>query len=132
VVSFAGLRRLGFGGGERDAAGRAYLAALGLLALAEQDARGYALRSRCDLVCEGRAPLQQVRPDGAVQPLDLDRAAARALYAEALDAARRAGFDLKGEPIRLTPQPKLVEIVRRSQELALEGEGGEADESAGG
>ncbi len=24
------------------------------LALTEQDARGYALRSRCDLVCEGR------------------------------------------------------------------------------
>jgi len=131
VVSFAGLRRLGFGGGERDAAARAYLAALGLLALAEQDARGYALRSRCDLVCEGRAPLQQVRPDGAVRPLDLDRAAARALYAEALEATRRAGFELRDEPIRLTPQPKLVAIVRKSQELALEGEGGEADEGAG-
>src|SRR5262249_24356433 len=35
---------------------------------------------------------------------------------------------LAAEPIRLTPQDKLVSIVRRSQELALEGEGGEADE----
>ena len=64
VISFAGLRRLGFGGGERDLAGRTLLAALGLVALAEQDARGYALRSRCDLVCEGRAPLELVHADG--------------------------------------------------------------------
>jgi CRISPR-associated protein Csb1 len=30
--------------------------------------------------------------------------------------------------MRLVPQDKLVAIVRRSQELALEGEGGEASE----
>ena len=34
------------------------------------------------------------------------------------------------EPIRLVPQDKLVEIVRRSQALALEGEGGEADQAS--
>ena len=44
VISFAGLRRLSFGSAERDQAGRAVLAAIGLVALAEQDARGYALR----------------------------------------------------------------------------------------
>lgn len=128
VLSFAGLRRLGFGGGERDAAARTLLAALGLVALAEQDARGYALRSRCDLVCEGRAPFELVHADGGIDDLKIDRAAARALYAAALDAARKAGFKLVADPIRLTPQDKLVEIVRRSQVLALEGEGGEADE----
>jgi CRISPR-associated protein Csb1 len=132
VISFAGLRRLGFGGGAKDAAGRAYLAALGLLALAEQDARGYALRSRCDLVCDGRAPVERVRPDGTVEPIDLDRAAVRRLYAEALAAARGAGLALRSEPLRLVPQDKLVAIVRRSQELALEGEGGEADADAEG
>ena len=42
VLSFAGLRRLGFGGGERDRAGRTLLAALGIAALIEQDSRGYA------------------------------------------------------------------------------------------
>ncbi|MFZ4071639.1 MAG: type I-G CRISPR-associated RAMP protein Csb1/Cas7g [Caulobacterales bacterium] len=130
VISFAGLRRLGFGGGERDASGRAYLAALGLLALAEQDARGYALRSRCDLVCEGRAPLQLVRPDGSAAGADLNRSAARALYAETLGRARAAGFTLNAAPVRLTPQDKLVHIVRESQRLALEGEGGEADTGA--
>ena len=126
VLSFAALRRLGFGGGERDAAGRALLAALGLVALAEQDACGYALRSRCDLVCEGRAPLELVHADGATDPVELDRTGANRLYAEAYDAARRAGFALAREPVRLVPQDKLVEIVRRSQRLALEGEGGEA------
>ncbi len=130
VLSFAGLRRLGFGGGERDAAGRGLLAALGLVALAEQDARGYALRSRCDLVCEGRAPLEIVHADGAVERIEMDRDAARALYADAVKAAREAGFKLNPEPVRLTPQDKLVEIVRKSQRLALEGEGGEAEEEA--
>lgn len=131
VISFAGLRRLGFGGGEKDAVARAYLAALGLLALAEQDGRGYALRSRCDLVCEGRAPLQVVRPDGSAKELVLDREAARSLYKTALTETRAAGFELKAEPARLIPQDKLVHIVRESQRLALEGEGGEAESSEG-
>lgn len=126
VVSFAGLRRLGFGGGERDAAGRALLAALGLVALTEQDARGYALRSRCDLVCEERAPLELVHADGSVETAETNREAARRLYADALAAARASGFSLGREPIRLVPQDKLVAIVRKSQQLALEGEGGEA------
>jgi CRISPR-associated protein Csb1 len=128
VVSFAGLRRLGFGGGERDAAGRAMLAALGLTALVEQDARGYALRSRCDLVCEGRAPLQVVHADGRVEELTLDREAARRLYTDAYAAARDAGFTFPREPIRLVPQDKLVAIVRESQRKALAGEGAEASE----
>src|SRR5215831_9351348 len=81
VLSFAGLRRLGFGGSERDNAGRVFLAALGLVALAEQDARGYALRSRCDLVCEGRAPFELVHADGSADHLEIDRGAVRALYA---------------------------------------------------
>jgi CRISPR-associated protein Csb1 len=130
AISFAGLRRLGFGGGDKDAAGRAYLAALGLLALAEQDARGYALRSRCDLVCEGRAPLQRVMADGDIAVVELGRAAARALYEEAFAAAQKAGLALRERPVRLVPQDKLVAIVRESQRLALAGEGGEADETA--
>ena len=128
VISFAGLRRIGFGGGERDRAGRALLAALGLVALAEQDGRGYALRSRCDLVCEGKAPLELVHADGSVDRVEIDRAAARRLYADAYDAARAAGFHLAREPVRLVPQDKLVEIVRRSQRLALSGEGGETED----
>jgi CRISPR-associated protein Csb1 len=128
VISFAGLRRLCFGVGERDSAARGLLAALGLVAITEQDARGYALRSRCDLVCEGRAPLELVHADGDSEPFEIDRNGAQRLYSEAWAAAQDAGFDLAREPIRLTPQDKLVAIVRRSQQLALEGEGGEAGE----
>jgi CRISPR-associated protein Csb1 len=128
VLSFSGLRRLGFGGGERDSAGRSLLAALGIAALVEQDARGYALRSRCDLVCDGRAPFDLVHADGNIQRVDITRDAARSLYGDSLEAARKAGFELPTDPVRLKPQDKLVEIVRRSQTLALEGEGGAAEE----
>ena len=121
VLTLAGLRRLHFGDGERNAAGRALLAALGLLAIAEQDARGYALRSRCDLVCDGAAPLEMVHADGSTEPVDLDLPRARELYREAYDGAQRAGFEFS--TITLKPQPKLVEVVQRSRELALEGEG---------
>lgn len=129
VISFAALRRLAFGGGERDGAGRALLAALGLVALSEQDARGYALRSRCDLVCDRRAPLELVHADGVVNRLEIDLPVARQLYGEAFEEARAVGFALSAEPIRLTPQDKLVEIVRKSQAFALGGEGGKPDDA---
>ena len=123
VITLAGLRRLRFGSDERNGAGRALVAALGLVALAEQDAGGYALRSRCDLVCDGPAPLELVRADGSTETVALDREAALALYRDAYARAESAGF--RFESIVLTPQDKLVDIVRRSRELALEGAGGE-------
>ncbi|MBW3565909.1 MAG: type I-U CRISPR-associated protein Cas7 [Acidobacteria bacterium] len=131
VLSFAALRRLRFGSPEKNEIGRALLAALGLVALAEQDARGYALRSRCDLVCDGRAAIEQVQSDGSTNKMSLDLDASHALYEEARAAAKMAGFALRDEPLRLQPQDKLVEIVRQSQELALAGAGGEDDEGAG-
>ena len=121
VLTLAGLRRLRFGGGKRDAAGRALLAALGLVALTEQDARGYALRSRCDLVCDGAAALELVHADGSKEPVEVSCREARDLYCAAYEAAEQAGIAFSS--ITLQPQPKLVEIVRRSRELALEGEG---------
>ena len=126
VITLAGLRRLRFGGGARDQAGRALLAALGLVALCEQDAYGYALRSRCDLVGDGAAPLELVHADGGTETMALDRMAARKLYAAAYRDAEEAGFAFQS--LTLTPQPKLVEIVRRSRELALEGAGGDEDQ----
>ena len=126
TITLAGLRRLRFGGGERDATGRTLIAALGLLALAEQDARGYALRSRCDLVCEGVAPLELVHANGSTEEFELDRTAARALYRDAYAQAEATGFEFRS--LTLKPQDKLVEIVRRSRQLALEGEGGEGED----
>lgn len=131
VLGLAALRRLRFGDSDRTAAGRSLIAALGLLALLEQDARGYALRSRCNLVCDGRAPIEVVHADGSTEDIVLDRAAARALYDAAFAAARETGLTLRTEPVRLKPQDKLVEIVRRSQELALSGEGGDEQDESG-
>ena len=123
TITLAGIRRLRFGGGGRDAAGRALVASLGLLAISEQDARGYALRSRCDLVREGAAPLELVNRDGSTSEVEFDRAKALALYLEAYRRAEDAGFAFRS--LALSPQDKLIELVRRSRELALEGDGGE-------
>ena len=128
VLSLAAIRRLRFGESRKDTPARSLIAALGLLALVEQDARGYALRSRCDLVCDGRAPIEVVHADGATSPVQVDRAEARSLFAAALELASNSGFRFAAEPLRLTPQDKLVEIVRKSQELALSGKGGEEPE----
>ena len=125
VMSLAGLRRLRFGDEERNVAGRALIASLGLLALAEQDSQGYALRSRCDLVCDGMAPWELVHADGSTESINLDRADIHALYDAAYDRAVDVGFQFKW--LKLRPQPKLIEIVRASRQLALQGEGGEDD-----
>lgn len=130
VITLAGLRRLRFGGtSARDDAARAVIATLGLVALIEQDAQGYALRSRCDLVCDGPSPLESVGFDGTVSPLELTRDHAVELYAEAVAAARLEGFTLADEPVRLLPQDKLIHIVRESMNKALadEAEGDDAD-----
>ena len=124
VLSLAGLRRLHFGNRERDVAARTLLALLGLVAVTEQDALGYALRSRCDLVCDGAAaPLEIVSSDGTAEALAVDRGDLSAQYEAAYDRAEAAGFEFQW--LKLTPQDKLVEIVARSRELALEGDGGE-------
>lgn len=132
VLSFAALRRLSFGSPQKNVAGRTLLASLGLLAITEQDEQGYALRSRCDLVCEGRAPLEVVHPDGTTESITLDVHEARTLYTKAFDAAKKAGFKFAARPLRLTPQDKLVKIVRESQALALQGEGGEEQSETSG
>lgn len=133
VITLAGLRRLGFSDEGRAAAARTALAALGLMALLEQDAHGYALRSRCDLVCEGgSAPLELVHANGTVETVQLTRAEARTLYAEAMQAAAATGLKVAAEPLILTPQDKLVAIVRESRRLALEGAGGEEGEAGQG
>ncbi len=129
VLTFAGLRRLRFGSDEgRNLAARTYLAALGIVAMIEGNRRGMALRSRCDLVCEGGlAPIEVVAFDGTTEEVALDPDAAIALHEAAFDAARAAGFALDPEPVMLTPQEKLVKLVRLSQQKALADEGGEAD-----
>jgi CRISPR-associated protein Csb1 len=58
----------------------------------------------------------------------LDRAGALKLWADALAAARAAGLPFEETELVLQPSPQLVELVRRSQELAA---AQPADEGAG-
>jgi CRISPR-associated protein Csb1 len=123
VITLAGFRRLRFGGSaERDDAARTYLAALGLVAALEADRQGHALRSRCDLVCDGLAPLELIGFDGRVREIALDVDAAVALFKQAQEVAGSAGFHLNAEPVVLKPQGKLVAIVEKSQAKALSDE----------
>lgn len=133
VITLAGLRRLRFPDSEgtvtpeRDTAARTLLATMGLYALAAQDRDGYALRSRCDLVPEDGATFELVAGNGDTETFDLDLDAARDLYAEAVAAARAAGFVLDARPTRLTPNERLVELVQKSRAKA---EAGQADAEA--
>jgi CRISPR-associated protein Csb1 len=122
VISCAGLRRLKFPGTEDDMPGRMVLAALALVALTEQDAAGYALRSRCDLVCQGKAPFEIVRPNGTTESFEIEAEDAVLLFKDAVSAAKQAGFPWNEQPIQLVPQQRLIELVAMSRAQALIGE----------
>ena len=124
TVSLAVLRRLRFpldgaadSNRDVDLAARTALAALGLAAgtLARSDVD---LRSRCHLFAEQK-PIWALldRPGETPREFELDADSALDLLKQAIAVARDAGLPWEGE-VELTPSPDLVELVRRSQELA--------------
>lgn len=124
VISLAALRRLRFPLGDAaasdsavDVAARTALAALGLAAATLAQADGD-LRSRCQLFPQ-HPPRWEVldRPGERPAQFALDANGAIELLNAAIAAAKAAGLPWEGE-IALTPAPELVELVRRSQELA--------------
>ncbi len=124
VLSLASLRRLGFTIGADEA--RTVLAALGLLAVFATESRGHDLRSRCLLVPKkGFAlKLEAVARDGSTTPVDLDLKGAISLYNEAVGGLPKdIKFDkAAGEALaELQPSPKLVDLVKKSRELAAAG-----------
>lgn len=130
VLSLASLRRLGFSSGAEEA--RTVLAALGLLAVVAAESRGHDLRSRCLLVPKkGSAlKLEVVARDGSATPVDLDLVGAIALYREAVGKLP-AGIKFDKPPgealAELRPSPKLVDLVKKSRELAVaEADAGDA------
>jgi len=132
VISLAALRRLRFPLGDAaasdsavDVAARTALAALGLAAATLAQADGD-LRSRCQLFPQ-HPPRWEVldRPGERPAQFALDASGAIELLNAAIAAAKAAGLPWEGE-IALTPAPELVELVRRSQELAATS-GPEAD-----
>lgn len=110
TASFAGLRRLQFGGADRNAAGRAVLVALGLVGHTAAFGRSFSLRSGCDL-----RPVSQAwtwlgsASDEAVDPIT--PGGARALFAEVVAEAEAAGLPVGGAwrsaPVVLMPNASL-------------------------
>ena len=127
MLSLAVLRRLRFpldGSADSDRqvdlAARTALAALGLTAgtLSRGDVD---LRSRCQLFAEGESAWQLLdRPGQTPEEYRLDTGGCLDLLREAVCEAKRSGLSWVEEPIELTPSPELVELVRKSQELASE------------
>ena len=124
TLSLAVLRRLRFplngaadSDHEADLAARTALAALGLAAgtLARVDMD---LRSRCQLFAE-QEPVWELldRPGESPHTFELGPEDALKLLEAAISEAKEAGLPWEGE-IELTPSVELVELVRRSQELA--------------
>ena len=124
VLSLATLRRLRFpldgvaGSGQAtDVSARTALAALGLAAgtLARNDVD---LRSRCLLFAETTPAWELLdRPAEPPAVFELDTDGAFQLLMEAIEEAKDAGLPWAGQ-IDLTPSTELVDLVRRSQELA--------------
>ena len=125
VITFAGLRRLRFPvQGKRDPklddSARAVLAALGLVALTYSRERGYALRSRCDLVADGIASFEILTQDGSSKEQSLDSKHAIGMYKEAVEMAKKAGLPWEPAPTVMKPQDKLVKLVALSREVGVE------------
>ncbi|MGC9260755.1 MAG: type I-G CRISPR-associated RAMP protein Csb1/Cas7g [Phycisphaerae bacterium] len=135
VLSLSALRRLEFpvvNGGATPAhnfAARTALAALGICAATLARADGD-LRSRCQLHPVKTSQWEIVAGAGAAPPAyDLSPDEAVALLISAAEAATRAGIPWQDEEIRLKPSPNLVELVKRSQEVAGEGNSEESSEA---
>ena len=133
VISLPALRRLQFPldgrvTAEVNDAGRTVVAALGLCGAVLAAERGLDLRSRCLLW--PTAPLTWeilARPGEESQSHVLDADLVIQLLSEAVKKARGLGLQWLTEPLKVKPAKKLVELVRKSQELAINsGEGGDA------
>ncbi|MGH4016417.1 MAG: type I-G CRISPR-associated RAMP protein Csb1/Cas7g [Pseudonocardiaceae bacterium] len=134
VLSFIQLRRLRFATtftGEpipaekrhaAEGAARTALAALGLAATVLGYEQGFDLRSRCVLVPRGKLTFDLVGRAGAVETIDIDGAAALDLVAEAVDRAAAQQLSWRTSETLLRPSDRLVELIRRSQQVAAAGE----------
>lgn len=121
VISLAALRRLRFVGYDRatETAARTAVAALGVAAIAYQYEMDYDLRSRCLLIPDHPPRVELVGRDGSpAEVVDLDRSVASSILEQASEHAAESGLGWETAEIRLVPAPKLIELIRRSREIA--------------
>jgi CRISPR-associated protein Csb1 len=125
VLSLPALRRLRFPAksGEKsvpevDAAARTYLAAIGLLGATLAVESGNDLRSRCILRSAHAMTWQLLgKPGDPDESFSLDKAAALALYKDALAAVEKV-LPIHLDEIELTPEKKLIRLVVESMKIA--------------
>ncbi|MBI2566092.1 MAG: type I-U CRISPR-associated protein Cas7 [Candidatus Schekmanbacteria bacterium] len=103
----------------RDIAAQTTLAALALCGAMLAQADGFDLRSRCLLV-PSSAPRWELIGAAAdsVTPFSLSSAEAIALLEQSVAAATAQGLRWARTPLTLQPIPDLVELVRKTRELA--------------
>lgn len=129
VISLAALRRLRFPSGvdgetlppdqrrRAEVAARTALAALGVAALVYQD--DYDLRSRCILVPDHAPSVELVPRDGSAPAIvEVDRGTAQRILHRAADEAQESGIGWHDGEIRLVPHAELVDLVKRSRDVA--------------
>lgn len=131
VLSLPALRKLRFpvdgkATPERDAAARTVLAALALTAATLAAESGFDLRSRCLLWPEDVMKWELLEKPGQ-KPVEVSLTSEQAikLLSDAVAAAEKQGLVWQKEPVKLTPSPNLVALLKKSQEIAAKtyGEG---------
>ena len=121
VISFAALRKLRFKGFGREAetAARAAVAALGIAAIAYQYENDFDLRSRCLLLPTHAPKLEILGRDGSAgEVVEVDRDTSVEILSSAVLHAESEGIGWETGEIRLTPAPKLIELIGRSRKVA--------------
>jgi CRISPR-associated protein Csb1 len=124
VLSLPALRKLRFPVDgkttpERDAAARTVLAALALTSAALAAESGFDLRSRCLLWPTGAMKWELLETPGKT-PTEFTITANDAikLLGEALAVAEKLDLVWQKAPVKLTPSPNLVALLKRSQDIA--------------
>ena len=115
-VSFAGLRQVRVGSSEQNAAARALVVALGIVAHVRAFGSAFHLRSGCDL-----RPLRSAwswfGDDGTVATEPLRPEAAKDLFADCVERAEAVGLPVGKswpQPLSLAPSEQLAAVIRRT------------------
>ncbi|MFU8858217.1 MAG: type I-U CRISPR-associated RAMP protein Csb1/Cas7u, partial [Deferrisomatales bacterium] len=132
VLSLTALRRLRFplNGAPKsdrkvDQAARVVLAAIGLAGASLARAQGADLRSRCQLFPSGAFVWELLDdPTAAPQRFSLSPKTAVDIAARAVGKAKELKLPWEGE-VKLEPSANLLELLRRSQQLAATSDEGE-------
>jgi CRISPR-associated protein Csb1 len=134
VLSLPALRKLRFPVDgkttpERDAAARTVLAALALTAAALAAESGFDLRSRCLLWPTDVMKWELLETPGkAPTEFTITAKDTIKLLEESVAAAEKLGLVWQKEPVKLTPSPNLVALLKRSQDIAAKTPGDAAAE----